>query len=169
MHTMAALDQVLVSTLQSRKGFKAACEARFVSCLHYLPARASSRPAQGWISWHTFERKALRVVLHTSAPIIGCPVWHVARASQHMPGPELSVYYTCPLWHITYLTVGKKAIWDQWLLFHARRAMWTWGSRSRANCWLQSTAGSGSKSMCLPNTFFRSWRGIHWTDAILSK
>lgn len=25
-----------------------------------------------------------------------------------MPGPELSVYYICPLCHVTYLTVGKK-------------------------------------------------------------
>lgn len=37
---------------------EAAHEARFSSSLHYLPAKASSRPAEGWTSWHTFERKA---------------------------------------------------------------------------------------------------------------
>lgn len=123
-----------VSTLQSRKDFRAASEDRFLSCLHHLPARASSRPAQGWISWHTFESKALRVVLLTSVHIIECAMWHAARLSQHMPGLDLSVHCIWFLCHVTSMMVGEKAIQDKWLLFHARRVTWTWASRSWANC-----------------------------------
>lgn len=151
MYTKAALDRVVVSIWQSRKGLKAAREARLISRLHYLPARASSSSAQGWISWHTFEQKALGAVLRTPVSITGRPMWHAARPSQHRPGPELFAYCVCPLCHKSHtwwwakMKKKQSGTKDKWLVFHARRVMWTWGRRSWANCWLQSAAGFGSK------------------------
>lgn len=113
---------------------EAACGARFSSCLHHLPARASSRAARGWISWHTFERKALSVALHTSVRTVGCPVWHVAGPSQHMPGPELSVCCICSLCHVTDLMVGNNSHLGQPAFASCQKGNVSVGKQLWANC-----------------------------------
>lgn len=97
---------------------KTAHEARFSSSLHYLPAKASSRPAQGWISWHTFERKASSDASHLSV--------HRGQALTHckcQAQAHLVFYLPSVPCHI--LKVGKKGSWNKRVLFCATRAMWT--------------------------------------------
>lgn len=97
---------------------EAAHEARFSSSLHYLPARASSRPAQGWISWHTSERKA-----SSNAPHLGV---HRGQALTHcMCQAQACLVFYLPSVPCHILIVGKKAGWDKRLLFCAMRAIWT--------------------------------------------
>lgn len=97
---------------------EAAHEARFSSSSHYLPAKASSRPAQGWISWHTFESKA-----SSDAPQLGV---HRGQALTHcMCQAQACLVFYLPSVPCHILRVGKKASWDKRLLFCAMRAMWT--------------------------------------------
>lgn len=97
---------------------KTAHEARFSSSLHYLPAKASSRPAQGWISWHTFERKASsdapHLSVHRGQALTHCKCQAQARLVFYLPSVPCHI-----------LKVGKKASWNKRVLFCATRAMWT--------------------------------------------
>lgn len=157
---MAALAQVVVPTLQ-RLHMKPGLAAL---CITYLPKHPQGQLRAEFPD--TPLRGKPRVMLHTL-------VCTVARPSLTANArPRLIWYFICPLCHVTYLRWAKRVAGTKGFCF-VPQGRCEQGKREQG----KQVLGKLLPSKCcwfwqpghVSAPFLKSWRGIHWTGAVIAK